>query len=122
MPAVQNEDGSPLDLNLIRLYVAIFEASSVSKAAEQLAMTQPSVSYGLARLRRAIGDALFTRSGRGVAPTPMAKHLYAQFREALSLVEDAVEATHSFDPQTSHLTLRVALSDVGGICLVPPLQ
>jgi DNA-binding transcriptional LysR family regulator len=111
-----------LDLNLIRLYVAIFETGSVSGAAERLSMTQPSVSYGLARLRRELGDALFTRSGRGVAPTPMSERLYAQCRDALTLLENAVQATHSFDPKTSQRTFRVAMSDVGAICLAPPLQ
>ena len=110
-----------LDLNLVRLYVAIYESGSVSRAAERLGLTQPSVSYGLARLRRALGDQLFTRGGRGVSPTPLAEQLYERLRDALATVESAVESTQSFDASTSRRVFRVAMSDVGAICLVPPL-
>jgi DNA-binding transcriptional LysR family regulator len=110
-----------LDLNLIRLYVAVYEAGSVSRAADRLGLTQPSVSYGLGRLRRAFGDQLFARGGRGMAPTPLAEQLYEQFRDALATVESAVESTRSFDASTSRRVFRVAMSDVGAICLVPPL-
>ena len=42
---------SHIDLNLIRTFVTLYEARSVTLAAERLFVTQPSVSYGLARLR-----------------------------------------------------------------------
>jgi DNA-binding transcriptional LysR family regulator len=111
-----------LDLNLVRLFVAIYEAGSVSRAAEGLSMTQPSVSYGLARLRDVFGDVLFVRSGRGVAPTPLSEQLYSQLRDALNSVDNALESTKTFNAATSNRSFRVAMSDVGAICLVPPLQ
>ena len=42
---------SHIDLNLIRTFITLYEARSVTLAAERLFVTQPSVSYGLARLR-----------------------------------------------------------------------
>ena len=59
-----------IDLNLLRLFDAIYNAGSVSRAAEALGLTQPAASHGLTRLRLLLGDALFTRSLGGVAPTP----------------------------------------------------
>ncbi len=53
---------SPIDLNLIRTFVTLYEAGSVTLAAERLFVTQPSVSYALARLRELFDDALFTRT------------------------------------------------------------
>lgn len=114
-------DATSFDLNLVRLLVAVFETGSVSRAAARLGITQPSISYGLGRLRRAVGDPLFVRSASVMTPTPMAEQLYRQFREALTAVESAIEATGSFDSRTSHRTFRIAMSDVGAICLVPPL-
>ena len=110
-----------LDLNLIRIYVSIFEARSVSKAANMLSMTQPSVSYGLARLRDAFKDSLFERKGRGVTPTKRAEELYVQFRNALNAIDEALEDIDSFDPKTTRRVFRVAMSDVGSICLTPSL-
>ena len=39
---------SHIDLNLIRTFITLYEARSVTLAAERLFVTQPSVSYGLA--------------------------------------------------------------------------
>ena len=64
-----------LDLNLLRLFDAVFRARSVSRAAEALGLTQPAASHGLTRLRLLLGDALFTRTPGGVAPTPRAERL-----------------------------------------------
>lgn len=121
MDTARGAEQGRLDLNLIRFYVAVFEAGSVSRAAERLGLTQPSVSCGLGRLRRASGDQLFARGGRGMAPTPLAEQLCEQFRDALATVESAVESTQSFDASTARRVFHVAMSDVGAICLVTPL-
>lgn len=109
------------DLNLVRLLVAVFETGSVSKAALRLGIAQPSISYALGRLRREVGDPLFVRTANVMVPTPMAEQLYRRFRGALTEVESAMEGTIAFDAHTSHRTFRVAMSDVGAICLVPHL-
>ena len=59
-----------IDLNLLRLFDAVYRARSVSRAAESLGLTQPAASHGLGRLRLLLKDALFTRAPGGVAPTP----------------------------------------------------
>ncbi len=61
-----------VDLNLLRLFDAVYRARNVSRAAEALGLTQPAASHGLTRLRLLLGDALFTRTPGGVAPTPRA--------------------------------------------------
>ena len=55
-----------IDLNLLRLFDAVYRHRSVSRAAEQLELTQPAASQGLTRLRKLLNDPLFTRAPGGV--------------------------------------------------------
>ena len=64
-----------LDLNLLRLFDAIWRRRSVSQAAEELGLSQPAASQGLSRLRHQLGDVLFHRAPGGVQPTPRADQL-----------------------------------------------
>ena len=59
-----------IDLNLLRLFDAVYRARSVSRAAQSLDLTQPAASQGLTRLRLLLRDPLFVRSGGGVQPSP----------------------------------------------------
>jgi DNA-binding transcriptional LysR family regulator len=64
-----------IDLNLVRVFVAIFETRSVSLAAQRLCVAQPTVSYRLATLRRALQDPLFDRTREGMIPTVHAQQV-----------------------------------------------
>ena len=110
-----------LDLNLLRLFDAVWRTRSVSLAAQQLGMSQPAASQGLARLRAVLGDALFERSGVGVRPTPRADRLAQAVQLALGTIEDALNASQLFDPQRSARVLRVHLSDIGEARFLPEL-
>jgi DNA-binding transcriptional LysR family regulator len=110
-----------LDLNLLRLFDAVWRTRSVSLAAQQLGMSQPAASQGLARLRLVLGDALFERSGAGVRPTPRADLLAQAVQLALGTIEDALNASQVFDPQRSGRVLRVHLSDIGEARFLPEL-
>ena len=72
------------DLNLLRVFDAIYDTGSVSAAARKLAISQPSVSRELNRLRDHFDDPLFVRSGNGVAPTSKATGMLDDVRNALS--------------------------------------
>jgi Bacterial regulatory helix-turn-helix protein, lysR family len=74
-----------IDLNLVRVFVTIYEIGSVSAAAERLHVSQPSVSYTLSRLRKLLGEPLFTRPREGMTPTFSATQLYGKFRNAASI-------------------------------------
>ncbi|KAF1054491.1 MAG: PCP degradation transcriptional activation protein [Stenotrophomonas maltophilia] len=110
---------SQIDLNLIRTFVTLYEAGSVTVAAERLFVTQPSVSYALARLRKLFDDALFTRSRDGIQPTFVAEQLYGTLREALTRIEGAVQSTRQFDPASTERCFRIALSDLGELGFLP---
>lgn len=98
-----------IDLNLLPVFEAAYEESSLSGAARRLSLTQPAVSHALARLRATFRDELFVRHSRGVRPTPAADALYASVREALALVRGAVEESRGFDPATSRRRFSVSI-------------
>ena len=112
---------SPLDLNLVRVFVTIYEARSVTHAAARLGVTQPTVSYGLAKMREAYADQLFVRSRTGLTPTSLADQLFVKFREALANIESTLEERHKFAPARSTRRFRLAMSDIGTLFFVPPL-
>ena len=110
-----------LDLNLLRLFDAVWRARSVSLAAKQLGLSQPAASQGLARLRHALGDALFERSGAGVRPTPRADRLAKAVQNALATLEEALNAPEDFDPLRSQRLVRMHLSDIGEARFLPDI-
>jgi DNA-binding transcriptional LysR family regulator len=76
-----------LDLNLLRVFDQVMAERNLTRAARNLAMTQPAVSNALSRLREAVGDKLVARSGYGVEPTPRALALWPAIADALRQME-----------------------------------
>ena len=110
-----------LDLNLLRVFDAIFQTRSVTVAASNLHLTQPAVSKQLNRLRELLEDPLFVRTNDGMAPTPRAEALAVPVRQALSKVRNAIERQLGFDPRTSDRTFRIYTSDLGQMVFLPKL-
>src|SRR5690606_3687537 len=122
MPAtLPRANAHKLDLNLLRLWITLAETRNVTLAAEHLGLTQPTVSYGLAKLRLHFNDRLFVRAPQGMQPTPLGEQLAREFQQALGQIDSAVEAARHFDPATTQRSFRVAMSDIGGLYFVPPL-
>jgi DNA-binding transcriptional LysR family regulator len=111
-----------IDLNLLRLFDAVYRTGNVSRAAEQLDLTQPAASQGLSRLRTLIHDPLFTRTARGMQPTPKAQRLADPVRQALATLEQALGETAGFDPARSGRTFRIHMSDIGESRFLPELM
>lgn len=111
-----------IDLNLLRLFDAVYRAGNVSRAAELLDLTQPAASQGLARLRTLLHDPLFMRAAGGVQPTPKARRLAEPVRQALGLMEEALGEGAGFDPATSRRTFHIHMSDIGEGRFLPGLM
>nr|WP_228488815.1 LysR family transcriptional regulator [Raineyella fluvialis] len=109
------------DLNSLRTLVMLYETRSVTASAEQLQVSQPTVSYTLARLRRRFGDDLFRREGNTLVPTSRATRLYDELHEPLARIEQvaANSVATSFDPTALHGELVLALSSMGEISWLP---
>lgn len=110
-----------IDLNLLRAFLAILDTGSVTAAADELRLTQPTVSHALGRLRRQLGDPLFIRRGSGIVPTARAVELGPLLRAALASIDDAVDAHRAFDPATTEREFRIRLSDIGESSFLPAI-
>lgn len=111
-----------IDLNLLRLFDAVYSTRKVSRAAELLDITQPAASQGLTRLRTLMRDPLFMRSRGGVQPTPMAQRLAEPVRHALATLEQALGESTGFDPKASRRVFQIHMSDIGEERFLPPLM
>ena len=98
------------DLNLLVAFDALFETRNVTRAAERLNLTQPTVSGMLARLRNMFDDQLFLRTSHGILPTPRAETLSTPIRAFLDSAEEILRP-EVFDPAVASFTLRVCGSD-----------
>lgn len=116
-PGVAMQAG--LDINLLRVLVALDERRSVSLAAKALRRSQPSISAALARLRHQLDDPLFLRSGTAMVPTPRAASIIDAARDALDVVDRRIVPPAAFEAAASKLPVRLALSDVGEIVFLP---
>jgi DNA-binding transcriptional LysR family regulator len=111
-----------IDLNLLRLFDAVYRTRNVSRAAELLDLTQPAASQGLTRLRALIHDPLFMRAGGGVQPTPKANRLADPIRLALVTIEQALSESVGFEPRLSRRSFRIHMSDIGEGRFLPELM
>lgn len=102
-----------LDLNLLKVFDAVMQTRSTSRAAEMLGVSQSAVSHSLARLRRATGDTLFIRTAGRMEPTPRAQRLAQPMRDALLMAARALapEAAGPFDPAQSRTVFTIAAGD-----------
>jgi DNA-binding transcriptional LysR family regulator len=110
-----------LDLNLLRAFDAIATEGSVTVAGERIGLSQPAMSNALARLRTLFGDPLFVRTPRGMRPTPFAQQLAQPVREALRLIQTALQQHAGFEPRSSSNTFRFYMSDIGEMVFLPGL-
>src|SRR4051812_33884209 len=98
-----------LDLNLLTVFEAIYEIGTVSGAGVRLALSKSATSHALSRLREACGDALFVRSGQGLAPTPIALTLYPGIKQALEVLRASLTEAAGFDPSRSSRPFRLSI-------------
>jgi DNA-binding transcriptional LysR family regulator len=109
-----------LDLNLLRVFDEVMAERNLTRAAANLAMTQPAVSNALRRLRDALRDELVVRAGYGVEPTPRALELWPTVRAALEGLRAAIQPD-DFDPTRSRDSFVLAMADATAALLMPPL-
>lgn len=109
------------DLNLLKVFDVVMSERSLTRAARQLAITQPAVSNALRRLRDALGDELLVRKGRGLEPTPRAQELWPQVRDALQRLQASLTPT-VFVPSDAQTTFVLTMADATAAELMPPLE
>jgi len=109
-----------VDLNLLVALDVLLEERNVSRAAERLALTQPTVSGMLRKLRHLFDDPLLVRTQRGMLPTPRADALVAPLKQLLADAE-AVLRPQRFDPEAAEGQFVISTTDYMQHAVVVPL-
>lgn len=112
---------SAVDLGLLPALDALLRRRHVTRAAEDVGLSQPAMSHVLARLRRALGDDLLVRGPSGLALTPRAEEI-APHVTAILNAATAIYRPPAFEPSKIRRTLRVAGCDWHSIIIAPDLM
>lgn len=110
-----------LDLNLLLTLDVLLAELNVTRAAQRLNLSQPSVSAQLARLRSIFNDPLLLPGPRGMLPTSRADALREPLRLALESLQQAVAPPQAFDPAQANLTWRIAATDYMSSAIMLPV-
>ena len=109
-----------IDLNLLKVFDAVYEDRNLVLAGRRLNLTQSAVSHALARLRELVGDDLFLRTGKGMVPTGRALAMAPALRDSLRRIE-ATLGVESFFPERSTRRFVMAANDHVTAVIVAPL-
>jgi len=100
---------SRTDLNLFVVFEAIYSQGGVSRAADQLNLSQPAISHALARLRERVQDPLFVRQGQKLVPTPAAHSMIGPVREGLRLFSQTLGTLDGFDQAKAEMQFTIGM-------------
>ena len=112
---------SRVDLNLLVYFDVLLRELNVTRAAEELGISQPAMSNVLRRLRTLFKDPLLVRTSGGMTPTQRAMDLQPLIRNVVEAAEHAVLPQASFHPADSKRIFRVMASDYTETTLLAPL-
>ncbi|MDB5999093.1 MAG: transcriptional regulator, LysR family [Rhizobacter sp.] len=99
-----------MDLNLLRVFDAVFQDRNLIRAGKRLHLSQSAISHALSRLREALQDELFVRTAKGMEPTARALVMAAPLRDALRSIHDTL-GVQAFEPATASRTFVLAAND-----------
>lgn len=99
------------DLNLLKVFEAIYDEGGAGRAALRLGVTQSAVSAALGRLRALYGDPLFTRTGRGLSPSLRARELRPVIGEALDKCRQSLSLARPGAAGFAGRSVTLGLSD-----------
>jgi len=112
---------SKFDLNLLVYLDVLLRECNVTRAAEELGISQPAMSNSLRRLRDLFADPILVRTSDGMTPTKRALELQPLVRTVLEAAEQAVLPKTVFDPAASTRIFRIMASDYTEATLLPVL-
>lgn len=117
----KTRDPQTLDRRELQLFDLLYSTHSVTRTAELLEQSQPTVSIWLGKLRRQLRDPLFVRTPTGMQPTPRADALIGHAREILESLRRLSQWEPDFVPATAQRRFRICMTDASHITLLPQL-
>ena len=112
---------SQVDLNLFVVLEAIYREGNLTRAGQQLNLTQPAISHALKRLRDLLQDPLFVRQGPHMVPTPFTRNMIEQVRQALQILEVNLSQSRNFVPEHTRRNFHLSLWEYAEALILPPL-
>lgn len=103
-----------------RAFLAVLDQGSLSAAARHLRVTQPTVRARIEALERLLGITLFTRSVRGLVPTPQAREL-GEAARAMARASDAFVRAAGAPPGEVAGVVRLSVSEFVGVAVLPTM-
>lgn len=91
----------------LRYFLTIAALGSMSKAADELGISQPSLSRQMAALEAYLGRPVFDRNGRGMVLSEAGKALHRAVAPAFQLIDDAIAKARDAS-SVGHASLRIA--------------
>ena len=111
-----------VDLKLLTIVAELFRTRSVSQTAENLALSQSTVSMHLATLRKHFNDPLFVKTSSGMEPTPHITELMELIEKSKDLLQAVLEHHVVFNPATSDRMFRLCSTDIAKVTMMPKLM
>ncbi|MBD9538924.1 LysR family transcriptional regulator [Ensifer sp. ENS04] len=109
---------NPLDLDLLKTFVAVAETGSFSSAAPRIGRSQSAVSMQMQRLEQSVGKQLLTRGSKAVVPNAVGTELLLHARKLLKMSDDALASVSR--PEESGC-VRLGIPDDYAAFLLPPV-
>lgn len=116
-----NKKNEVINPKLLQLFELLYTTGSVTRSADQLELSQPTVSIWLAKLREQFNDPLFVRTSKGMQPTPRADSLINAVKSALESFQVLSKPIPEFDPSTAKRSFRICMTDASHVTLLPTL-
>lgn len=110
------------DLNLLVAFDVLMRELNVTRAAEQMFVTQSAMSHILHRLRQQLDDALLVKTPTGMKPTERALALIEPVRALLAEMEQLIQPPIAFDAAISQRRFVLAATDYIEFLLMPELS
>ncbi|MBD0784893.1 LysR family transcriptional regulator [Vibrio sp. Y2-5] len=110
-----------LDLNQLRILIALDDERNMTKAAKRLYVSQSAASHNLAKLRDRFNDPLFVRTSRGMEPTPFTVNMLPLLRMGVTNIERAADMQSTFDPLADAHTFYIGACDYFEFVAMPLL-
>ena len=111
-----------MDLNLLVVAAALYKERNVSRAAQDLGLSQSAVSHALARLRDHFDDPMFVRTSKGIAPTEFARGIQDEVMDLVQKTELLINRQKKFDPREARGRITLATTDYFEAVVMPKLQ
>jgi len=111
----------PVTITQLNAFLAVVRGGSVTAAADELVVTQPSVSSALAALARELGCDLFVRSGRGIRLTDAGQAFSPYAEDVIGLLEHGRQAAREAAVVAAR-KLQIAAVTTAAESFVPPLM